>query len=261
MLTYSSQTREFEGRVLSNGGADPLVAWIEYLAWAKDIKARGDITVDRSEILERCVRQFFSYPTYQDDERFLGVCLDFVAVCKNPIDVLKFMQENEIGVMHPRFYMTFADAYENAGRTADADQMYQSGLARIESQSIKSLLQHRYNAFQLRLTKKIAVAAVAPKESAVEENDRSALASLRSATGGDVLTRKPAMVKSGGLAVTSAPSSQKTNSGFSIFCDENGQLSMRLLRIGLQDRMFRPCHVVGSRCGPSTHATRAISVA
>ena len=45
--------------------------------------ATGDVAVDRTSLLEKCVTQFRNYAQYKNDIRFLRICLKYVIFNKS----------------------------------------------------------------------------------------------------------------------------------------------------------------------------------
>ena len=99
-------------------------------------------------LLERCTRELQEVPRYRDDVRYLRIWVKYADCCKEPHDIFKFLQVNDVGQRHTLFYEAYAAFLEIRGAFKQAGEVYDRGiLMRAEpTQRLKEKLaqfQHR----------------------------------------------------------------------------------------------------------------------
>jgi hypothetical protein len=127
------QQRGFEAAVAVNGGSDPLTVWREYIAWAELNSAATDVAIDTTNLLERCVVQFRQFPEYKNDARYVKIALKYASLIADPFEIYAFLEEWGIGSTSALRYMFWAEAFERVRKFAQAEEVYQLGLSRLES--------------------------------------------------------------------------------------------------------------------------------
>jgi checkpoint serine/threonine-protein kinase len=79
-------------------------------------------------LLERCTRELQEVPRYKDDARYLRIWVKYADCCKEPHDIFKFLQANDIGQRHTLFYEAYAAFLEIRGAFTQANEVYDRGI-------------------------------------------------------------------------------------------------------------------------------------
>ena len=109
-------------------GDDPLEVWVRFIKWAENTFPSGGRETEVLPLLERCTRELQEVPRYKDDARYLRVWVKYADCCKDPHDIFKFLEANDIGQRHALFYEAYAAFLEIRGAYARAHEVYDRGV-------------------------------------------------------------------------------------------------------------------------------------
>jgi hypothetical protein len=233
---FEEACKEWEEKLATYGGSDPLEVWDEYIKWAQQNATSDKLSDQVVTLLQRCSRKFQSSEQYKEDPRYLRIWIKYIDTVDDPADIFEFLEANSIGVGLALFYTSWALVLElKKSMYAEAYQKLDQGLQRkahpVEKVQIALKdFQHRMNQRTIETMKNASL------DSKPAEDAR------RGREFGDQLTKKR-QVSRPAPAVSSASSVAGTTSrrglggsagaarsvqvqgtgnkaGFSIFCDD-----------------------------------------
>jgi checkpoint serine/threonine-protein kinase len=103
-------------------------------------------------LLERCTRELQEVPRYKDDARYLRIWVKYADCCKEPHDIFKFLQANDIGQRHTLFYEAYAAFLEIRGAFTQANEVYDRGI--MMRAAPRDRLKDKLAQFQHRMMKR-----------------------------------------------------------------------------------------------------------
>lgn len=149
------QRQAFESELRIYDGDDPLDVWDRYIKWTEQTIPQGGKMSNLATLLERVVTRFTEEKKYYNDPRYIDLWIKFASNCREPLDVYRYMQAQEIGVTQASFYIAWSEVYENQGNFRKADQVYQEGFKKCAEPHNK--LQQFHKAFQARVSRQVMV--------------------------------------------------------------------------------------------------------
>jgi checkpoint serine/threonine-protein kinase len=107
-----------------------LEVWVRFIKWAEQTFTSGGRETEVLPLLERCTRELREtrFEQYRDDARYLRVWVKYADLCKEPHDIFKFLQANDIGQRHTLFYEAYAAFLEIKGAYGKAAETYDRGV-------------------------------------------------------------------------------------------------------------------------------------
>lgn len=177
---------------------DPLDIFDRYIKWTMDAYPTAQATAESNllPLLERATKAFLTSTHYKNDPRYLKMWLLYIRLFSDsPRETYAFIARHNVGESLALFYEEFAAWLENAGRRAQAEEVYLSGIDR-EARPTERLIR-KFGEFQHRkdtqsqqedgptspalpkvraalATKVDPFAAAAPEESDPQARDRAA---------------------------------------------------------------------------------------
>ena len=90
---------------------------MRFIKWAEQTFTSGGRETEVLPLLERCTRELREtrFEQYRDDARFLRVWVKYADLGKQPHDIFKFLETNDIGQRHTLFYEAYAAFLEMKG--------------------------------------------------------------------------------------------------------------------------------------------------
>ena len=210
---------EYEHELLTIGEADdPLDIYDRYIKWTMDAYPSAQATHESGllPLLERATKSFLTTAHYRNDARYLKIWLLYIKLfADSPRETYAFLARHNIGDNMALFYEEFAAWLEGAGRWAQAEEVFVSGLDK-EARPVERLVR-KFAEFQHRRDTKGDQSGDGPT-SPVMPTMRPALAakvdpfaSPSSSTSADPQARD--------RAAASAKPSKSTKSKLAIFAD------------------------------------------
>lgn len=99
-----------------------------FIKWTEQTFTAGGRETELLPLLERCTRELQELPRYKDDARYLRIWVKYADCCKEPQDIFKFLQANDIGQRHTLFYEAYAAFLEIRGAFSQANEVYDRGI-------------------------------------------------------------------------------------------------------------------------------------
>jgi checkpoint serine/threonine-protein kinase len=144
--------QEYEKELAAIAEADdPLDVYDRYVKWTMDAypSAQGTNESNLLPLLERATKAFLTSPHYKNDARYLKLWLLYIRLFSDsPRETYAFLAKHNVGESLALFYEEFAAWLENAGRWAQAEEVYLKGIdceARPQERLIRKFgeFQHR----------------------------------------------------------------------------------------------------------------------
>ena len=101
---------------------------MRFIKWTEQTCTAGGRETELLPLLERCTRELQEVPRYKDDSRYLRVWVKYADCCREPHDIFKFLQANDIGQRHTLFYEAYAAFLEIRGAFKQATEVYDRGV-------------------------------------------------------------------------------------------------------------------------------------
>ncbi|CAL1529715.1 unnamed protein product, partial [Lymnaea stagnalis] len=220
------QQNNFEIELRTYDGDDPFDVWDRYVKWTEQYFPKGGHDGQLAILIERCLKEFQGDQRYKNDSRIIRLWIKFACFSDDPVEVYKYMFDNDIGVQLASLYIEWAIATERKGDNKTADALYMLGLKQcIEG---KDLLLQRQQQFQTRLARNITLQIAEQQNFGTSIGDeavkRSTLGRLKP-TGpshkvGATRTGSVLLGSAGRLKDSRTPvPKQLPNKGIPIFCD------------------------------------------
>lgn len=212
---------EYEAEVQTiSESDDPLDVYDRYVRWTLDAypSAQATPASQLHTLLERATKAFISSAQYKNDPRYLKLWLQYIHFFADaPRETYIFLSRHGIGEGLALFYEEYAAWLENAGRWAQAEEVYKLGIER-EARPVQRLLR-KFKEFEERLAQN-PEAAAEPSSPALP-SVRPALAAKMNPFGAAASPADPqAPPQSRG--VSGAPS-KPTKSKLAIFSDADAK--------------------------------------
>jgi len=181
-------------------------------------------------LLERCTRELQEIPRYKDDVRYLRVWVKYADCCKEPHDIFKFLQANDIGQKHTLFYEAYAAFLEIRGAFKQANEVYDRGvLMRAEPRDrLKQKLAQFGDRMKKRELRRLDESVDGERETPVGSSRRFGAGGTGRGVGSSSGAKRNRGFR-GIAAAASSSSAETTNNnnagdgGLEIYCDdENG---------------------------------------
>ena len=126
--SHLSPRSAFWEAISNYDGDDPLEVWVRFIKWTEQTCTAGGRETELLPLLERCTRELQEVPRYKDDARYLRVWVKYADCCREPHDIFKFLQANDIGQRHTLFYEAYAAFLEIRGAFKHATEVYDRGV-------------------------------------------------------------------------------------------------------------------------------------
>lgn len=231
----------FWNAIATYDGDDPLEVWVRFIKWTEQTFTSGGRETEVLPLLERCTRELQEVPRYRDDVRYLRIWVKYADCCKEPHDIFKFLQANDIGQRHTLFYEAYAAFLEIRGAFKQAGEVYDRGiLMRAEpTQRLKDKLAQFQHRMMKRKQRKIEEGGSFEEEEMGEtrrfgevgggghvgqvsaENPSGAVRGGGGGAAGTVGSRARGLGGTGGVGGGRAPKrSNENDGGLEIYCDE-----------------------------------------
>jgi checkpoint serine/threonine-protein kinase len=110
---------------------DPLDVYERYVKWTMDAYPAAQATHESHllPLVERATKAFLNTPHYKNDPRYLKLWLLYIRLFSDsPRETYAFLAKHNIGDAQSLFYEEFAAWLENAGRWAQAEEVYLKGI-------------------------------------------------------------------------------------------------------------------------------------
>ena len=110
---------------------DPLDMYDRYIKWTLDAYPSAQATPESNllPLLERATKTFLTTSHYKNDARYLKIWLLYIRLFSDsPRETYAFLAKHNIGENLALFYEEFAAWLEQAGRWAQAEEVYAAGL-------------------------------------------------------------------------------------------------------------------------------------
>ncbi|XP_076017622.1 mitotic checkpoint serine/threonine-protein kinase BUB1 beta [Genypterus blacodes] len=218
------QRQAFECELRLYDGEDPLDVWDRYIKWTEQTFPQGGKESNHATLLERAVTKFTEEKKYHNDPRYVDLWIKFAGSCQEPLDIYRYMEAQEIGVLQVSFYIAWSEEYEKVGNTRQADMVYQEGFRKSAEPQHK--LQQFHKALQARVSRQVMMSVMdVDSDEETKQPERISLVDLKHKGKKKAIApinRTGPAIKGicGGLPAQGVPALGISNSRVSVF-DEN----------------------------------------
>ncbi|KAJ9577245.1 hypothetical protein L9F63_006219, partial [Diploptera punctata] len=122
------EKEEFELRLRSYEGDDPLEDWYQYVLWVEQSFPRDAKDGNLMTILQRSIKQFKNHKQYHQDTRYIELWLKYIELSTTPLESFKRCIQFGIGRYSALFYVAWAHELENANDTKRASEVLNEGI-------------------------------------------------------------------------------------------------------------------------------------
>jgi len=155
--------------------SDILIHWLSYIKFMQDTYPAS--TQPIFLLLERCTRALLPIRKYQNDVRFIRVCILYADKTSFPADVYKFLHQNKVGSETALFWVAWAWVMEKKEDFKFCEKIFLKGLAKKAKPF--QMLEKRHKQFQRRMCRHMLNRSENRNEE-IDENDNLDLATRKS---------------------------------------------------------------------------------
>ncbi|XP_055606747.1 uncharacterized protein LOC129754614 [Uranotaenia lowii] len=118
----------YEERIEKYEGEDPLQPWYDYICWIEqtNLSCGGKHTSNNAILLE-CIRKFENDTRYQQDHRFIKLCIKHIDTQSAPQELYQELYERGIGTLCAEMYIGWAYYYDAEDNFSQTEAIYQRG--------------------------------------------------------------------------------------------------------------------------------------
>lgn len=143
------ENRLFEKKIENYDGFDPLQPWYEYICWAEQTLVASGNQTSLNKILLRCIAKFENDERYQQDRRFLKLCIKYIDTQSSPQELFEELYERGIGTLCAELYIAWAYYYDAENNFHRAEAIYQKGFDANASPKEDLYLAHKQFGFSM----------------------------------------------------------------------------------------------------------------
>lgn len=120
--------RTHEERIQQYDGPDPLQPWYEYICWIEQTHPASGKQGANNAILLKCIAKFENDERYQQDHRFIKLCMKYIDTQSSPQELYQELYDRGIGTLCAELYIGWAYYYDAEDNFSQTDAIYQKGL-------------------------------------------------------------------------------------------------------------------------------------
>lgn len=123
-----AEQRAHEERIQLYDGLDPLQPWYEYICWIEQTHPASGKQGANNSILLQCIAKFENDERYQQDHRFIKLCMKYIDTQSSPQELYQELYDRGIGTLCAELYIGWAYYYDAEDNFAQTEAIYQKGL-------------------------------------------------------------------------------------------------------------------------------------
>ncbi|XP_026471510.1 uncharacterized protein LOC113375772 isoform X2 [Ctenocephalides felis] len=121
------QKAEFENKINTYSGPDPLNNWFEYIGWVEQTPQMGnDLLIN--ELIVKCLMLYEHNEHYFQDHRFIKLWLKYIDTQPNALEIFRTLYNRGVGTMVAEFYCGWGYHFHAANDLANAKKVYATGI-------------------------------------------------------------------------------------------------------------------------------------
>lgn len=128
---------------------DPIIHWLKYIKYHEETYPSDTHT--QFLLMERCMHSLFNIPKYQNDVRFIRVCVLYADKTSNPNDQFKLYHKCKIGEKVAIFWLAWAWVAEKKKDYPFAEKIFRKAIQKEAKP--KNKVEERYKQFQRRMSR------------------------------------------------------------------------------------------------------------
>uniref|UniRef100_A0A1Q3EY46 Putative mitotic checkpoint serine/threonine protein kinase n=1 Tax=Culex tarsalis TaxID=7177 RepID=A0A1Q3EY46_CULTA len=122
------EQRAHEERIQQYDGPDPLQPWYEYICWIEQTHPASSKQGANNAILLKCIAKFENDERYQQDHRFIKLCMKYIDTQSSPQELYQELYDRGIGTLCAELYIGWAYYYDAEDNFSQTEAIYQKGL-------------------------------------------------------------------------------------------------------------------------------------
>ncbi|XP_072102981.1 mitotic checkpoint serine/threonine-protein kinase BUB1 isoform X2 [Mobula birostris] len=144
--------QQFEAKLQSYAGDDPLDLWDRFIQWAEPLLPPTEKD-ELVSVLEKLVKNFMNVKKYSNDPRYVNYLLKLINCSTTPLEFFNYMDDQGIGTKSAAFYLAWAELLEMKGNALMANSILQKGIQ--NSAEPLDILVHQYRSFTARVSQNL----------------------------------------------------------------------------------------------------------
>ena len=128
---------------------DPIVHWLRYIKYHEETYVSD--THAQFLLMERCTQALLHHPKYQNDVRYVRVCILYADKTSSPHEQFKFFHKHKVGSTTAIFWMAWAWVAEKRKDYPFCEKIFKKALAKKAKPS--KMVEERYKQFQRRMSR------------------------------------------------------------------------------------------------------------
>ncbi len=128
---------------------DPVIHWLKYIKYHEETYPSDTHT--QFLLMERCMHSLFHIPKYNNDVRYIRVCILYAEKTSNPHDQFKLYHKCKIGERVAIFWLAWAWVAEKKKDFPFADKLFRK--AKQKHAKPGKIIDERYKQFQRRMSR------------------------------------------------------------------------------------------------------------
>ncbi len=129
--------------------SDPIIHWLKYIKYHEETYPSD--THSQFLLMERCTQSLFHLPKYQNDVRYIRVCILYAEKTSNPHEQFKYYHKSKLGERVAIFWLAWAWVAEKKGDFPFADKLFRK--AKEKKAKPGKIVEERYKQFQRRMSR------------------------------------------------------------------------------------------------------------
>jgi hypothetical protein len=146
---------------------DPIVHWLRYIKYHEETYITD--THAQFLLMERCTQALLHHPKYQNDVRYVRVCVLYADKTSVPHEQFKFFHKHKIGSTTAIFWLAWAWVAEKRKDYPFCEKIFKKALAKKAKPG--KVVEQRYKQFQRRMSRFWLNANSSPEDNENSEED------------------------------------------------------------------------------------------
>ncbi|XP_055548233.1 uncharacterized protein LOC129731895 isoform X2 [Wyeomyia smithii] len=146
---FEKEKRFFEEKIEKYSGSDPLQPWYEYICWIEQTFVTKTNHASLNNILLHCIAKFEKVERYQQDRRFVKLCIKYIDTQSSPQELYEELYERGIGTLCAELYIAWAYYFDSEDNFDQTEAIYQKGFDAGASPREDLSLAHKQFSFSM----------------------------------------------------------------------------------------------------------------
>ncbi|KAI8904465.1 Mad3/BUB1 homology region 1-domain-containing protein [Gorgonomyces haynaldii] len=113
---------------LKHPSSDPVQDFVDYIDWTEQHFPSGHPSI--SKVVQQVCSEYRKDQRYKNDVRYVRLWMRVARKQDDPVELFKYLSQNDIGTLTCLFYEEYASLYESVDRFEEAKKVYELGIQR-----------------------------------------------------------------------------------------------------------------------------------